>query len=94
MKRRLELFDLNIHNYPRSSNVYDLMGDCLLAKQDSTQALKNFHKVLQVGKNVFYQEKKDMQKRTLETELYFFLKLYVVVKVLKKIWVRTPCRNS
>lgn len=25
-EKEFELFDLNIHNYLRSSNVYDLMG--------------------------------------------------------------------
>lgn len=79
-EKAFELFDLNIHNYPRSSNVYDLMGDCLLAKQDSTQALKLFPRNYSLAK-CFLSRKKNMQKRTLETEEYFYLKLYLVVKV-------------
>lgn len=62
------LFDLNLQNYPRSSNAYDSMGDCLLAKQDSTQALKYFTEALKVGKNEFSQEKIDMLKRKLKAE--------------------------
>tara|TARA_R100001015_G_C4528837_1_gene95816 strand:+ start:40 stop:543 length:504 start_codon:yes stop_codon:yes gene_type:complete len=62
-EKSFALFNLNIQNYPRSSNVYDSMGDCFLAKQDSTQALKYFTKALQVGKNDFSQEKIDMLKK-------------------------------
>ena len=55
-------FDLNIQNYPESSNVYDSRGDCYLAQQDSIKALELFTKALEVGDNDFSQEKIDMLK--------------------------------
>ena len=55
-------FDLNIKNYPNSSNVYDSMGDYFLATKDSLKALESFEKALQVGPNDFSQEKIDMLK--------------------------------
>jgi len=54
------LFDLNIQNYPKSSNVYDSRGDCFLAQKDSTKALEYFTKALEVGSNDYSQEKIDM----------------------------------
>jgi predicted alpha/beta superfamily hydrolase len=60
------LFDLNIQNYPKSSNVYDSRGDCFLAQQDSINALAYFTKALEVGSNDFSQEKIDMLKQRLK----------------------------
>ncbi len=60
------LFDLNILNYPKSSNVYDSRGDCFLARQDSIKALEYFTKALEVGHNDFSQEKIDMLKENLK----------------------------
>ena len=62
------LFDLNIENYPKSSNVYDSRGDGFLAQQDSTKALEYFTKALEVGSNDFSQEKIDMLKEKLKIE--------------------------
>ena len=62
------LFDLNIQNYPESSNVYDSRGDCFLAQQDSITALKYFTKAMEVGDNNFSQEKIDMLKENLNIE--------------------------
>lgn len=62
------LFNLNVQNYPNSSNVYDSMGDCYLAQQDSIKALEFFTKALKVGKNEFTQEKIDMLKENLKIE--------------------------
>lgn len=59
-------FDLNIQNYPKSSNVYDSRGDCYLAQQDSIKALELFTKALEVGDNDFSQEKIDMLKENLK----------------------------
>ena len=59
-------FDLNIKNYPNSSNVYDSMGDYFLAAKDSVKALESFEKALQVGPNDFSQEKIDMLKSKAE----------------------------
>jgi predicted alpha/beta superfamily hydrolase len=58
-------FDLNIKNYPESSNVYDSRGDCYLAAGDSTKALAYFKKSLEVGPNDFSQEKIDMLEDSL-----------------------------
>lgn len=60
------LFNLNIQNYPNSSNVYDSMGDCFLAQQDSIKALEFFTKALEVGTNEYSQEKIDMLKENLK----------------------------
>lgn len=60
------LFDLNIENYPKSSNVYDSRGDCFLAQQDSIKALEYFTMALEVGSNDSSQEKIDMLKEKLK----------------------------
>lgn len=60
------LFDLNIQNYPKSSNVYDSRGDCYLAQQDSIKALEYFTRALEVGNNDYSQEKIDMLKQKLK----------------------------
>lgn len=62
------LFDLNIKNYPNSSNVYDSRGDCYLAQQDSIKALEYFTKALEVGDNDYSQPKIDMLKENLKQE--------------------------
>jgi len=65
------LFKLNIKNYPNSSNVYDSMGDCYLAQQDSIKALEFFTKAVKVGDIEivgFSQEKIDMLKENLKIE--------------------------
>lgn len=60
------LFDLNIQNYPKSSNVYDSRGDCFLAQQDSIKALEYFTKALEIGPNDFSQEKIDRLQENLK----------------------------
>ncbi|MGB5402968.1 MAG: alpha/beta hydrolase-fold protein [Robiginitalea sp.] len=62
------LFSMNVQNYPNSSNVYDSMGDCYLAQQDSVKALELFKKALQVGENEYSQEKIDMLNEQLKME--------------------------
>ena len=56
---------MNIENYPNSSNVYDSMGDYYLATKDSVKALELFTKALEVGPNTFSQEKIDMLNESL-----------------------------
>jgi predicted alpha/beta superfamily hydrolase len=56
---------MNIENYPKSSNVYDSMGDYYLATKDSVKALELFTKALEVGPNTFSQEKIDMLNESL-----------------------------
>ena len=60
------LFNLNIQYYPSSSNVYDSMGDCYLAQQDSIKALEFFNKALEIGTNEYSQEKIDILKENLK----------------------------
>lgn len=60
------LFDLNIQNYPKSSNVYDSRGYCYLVQQDSIKALEYFTRALEVGNNDYSQEKIDMLKQKLK----------------------------
>lgn len=56
------LLNLNVQNYPKSSNVYDSMGDYYLAQKDSIKALDFFIKALEVGENDYSQKKIDMLK--------------------------------
>ena len=56
---------MNIENYPKSTNVYDSMGDYYLATKDSIKARELFTKALEVGPNTFSQEKIDMLNESL-----------------------------
>jgi tetratricopeptide (TPR) repeat protein len=49
--RAFYFFDLNIHNYPNSFNVYDSMGDLWLARGDKAKAAENFKKALSLREN-------------------------------------------
>lgn len=60
------LFDLNIQNFPKSSNVYDSRGDCFLAQKDSIKALEYFTKAMEVGENDYSQEKIDVLRERLK----------------------------
>jgi len=44
----IEVFKLNIDEYPNSANTYDSFGDALLAKGDSINALKNFKRSFEI----------------------------------------------
>lgn len=46
------LFQMNINNYPDSSNVYDSMGDYYLARGEKDKALANFKKALSIDSTV------------------------------------------
>lgn len=43
------LFELNTSSYPESSNVYDSYADYYLAKKDTTNAIVNYKKALQIN---------------------------------------------
>jgi uncharacterized protein len=47
-KKAEALFKLNIESYPNSNNVYDSYGDYFLAKKDTTNAIANYKKALQL----------------------------------------------
>lgn len=57
---------MNIENYPNSSNVYDSMGDYYLATKDSVKALELFSKAIEVGPSPVSQEKIDMLTKSLK----------------------------
>lgn len=46
------LFQMNINNYPDSSNVYDSMGDYNLATGEKDKAISNFKKALSIDSTV------------------------------------------
>ncbi len=57
-------FDLNVKNYPNSSNVYDSRGDCYLVQKDSVKALEYIKKALEIENLDIYKEKlKELEQR-------------------------------
>ncbi|WP_421898465.1 alpha/beta hydrolase-fold protein [Marinoscillum sp.] len=58
--RAAAFFDLNIQNFPESSNAYYARGDCYLASGDSTKALEAFKKSLEIEYSEFSQAKIEM----------------------------------
>lgn len=51
LDRAAYYFELNIHNYPNSFNVYDSMGDLYLARNDKDRAAGMFKKTLSLHEN-------------------------------------------
>ncbi len=47
----IELFKLNVINYPLSANVYDSLGEAYLANKQHNLSIENYKKVLQIDKN-------------------------------------------
>ena len=56
-------FELNIRNYPQSSNVFDSMGDYYAAQKDTVNAISNYEKALSIQKVELTQEKLAKLKR-------------------------------
>lgn len=57
-------FDLNIRNFPLSTNVYDSMGDYYVAKGDTAKAIESFTKALEIEEMPYTRAKlKDLQKK-------------------------------
>jgi len=54
------LFALNIQWYPESINVYDSYADYYLEQKDTTNAITNYQKALQIKDNVETQKKLDI----------------------------------
>lgn len=50
-KRAAAFFEMNIANYPGSSNVYDSYGDYFTAKKDTADAIRNYKKALAIQNN-------------------------------------------
>lgn len=57
--RAFYFFDLNIHNYPNSFNVYDSMGDLYLVRNDKARAAGMFKKCLALCENPDTRKKLD-----------------------------------
>lgn len=51
MENAYRLFDLNVRNYPNSSNVYNSMGDYYLSMKDKENAIIFFTKALELKEN-------------------------------------------
>lgn len=47
--KAIEIFKINIALYPKSSNVYDSMGDAYLSKEDTINALIYYKKALAIN---------------------------------------------
>ena len=47
--KAIEVFKYNVEMYPRSSNVYDSLGDAYDTKGSKKKALKNYKKAVQLG---------------------------------------------
>lgn len=54
----LQIFELNIKQYPESANPYDSFGDALLAKGDTIRALENFKKCFSMDSTLTYSKDK------------------------------------
>jgi uncharacterized protein len=59
LDRAAYYFELNIHNYPNSFNVYDSMGDLYLARNDKDRAAGMFKKSLSLHENPDTRKKLD-----------------------------------
>lgn len=59
LDRAAYYFELNIHNYPNSFNVYDSMGDLYLARNDKDRATGMFKKSLSLRENPETRKKLD-----------------------------------
>ena len=62
------LFEQNVRDYPKSPNVYDSLGDGLLAAGDSSGARTQFQRAIGVAKEVNVPPSADTQKKLAELE--------------------------
>jgi predicted alpha/beta superfamily hydrolase len=63
LDRAAYYFHLNMQNYPNSFNVYDSMGDVMLARQQKDSAIKCFQKALTLRENPDTRKKLDKLTR-------------------------------
>lgn len=47
--KALELFKINVALYPKSSNVYNSLGEAYFLKKDTVNAIANFKKSLEIN---------------------------------------------
>ena len=72
------LFEMNIANYPYSSNVYDSYGDLLAAKKDTLNAIANYEKALAITNSTDTKQKiGQLQGKSIGTLTTEELKRYV-----------------
>jgi len=57
LDRAERFFNLNVNNYPNSSNVYDSLGDFYLATDKKAKARKNFKKALSIQETEYTRDK-------------------------------------
>ena len=62
------LFEQNVRDYPKSPNVYDSLGDGLLAAGDTARARSEFRRALDVAKEVNVKPSPDTQKKLADLE--------------------------
>ena len=58
LDKAIDVFKLNIEEYPTSANPYDSYGDALLMKGDSLNALKNFKKCFEMDSTLSFAKDK------------------------------------
>jgi len=49
IEEAIAMFKINVALYPKSSNVYDGLGDAYLKSKDSTMAIENYKKALSIN---------------------------------------------
>lgn len=64
--KAIAFFDLNVKNYPNSSNVFDSRGDFYLEQKDTVKALENFRKALELNDLNIYREKIEQLKLSIK----------------------------
>lgn len=47
----IEVFKLNVEDYPQSSNVYDSLGEAYMTAGDKAQAIKNYQRSIELNPN-------------------------------------------
>ena len=48
-KQAIEIFKLNVEQFPKSSNVYDSLGEGYMKAGDKKNAIKNYEKSLKLN---------------------------------------------
>jgi len=62
------LFQQNVDAFPESANVYDSFGDALLAKGDTTAAMTQFRRAVEIGSRTKHPVVADSQRKLKELE--------------------------
>jgi len=62
-EKALAMFDLNLNNYPKSSNAHDSMGDYFLNQKDTASAIDQFNEALAIAEVSATREKLNKLKK-------------------------------